>query len=308
MAVPRRLMQRRRAELPGSKPEVEHHPHGLETAAARRVVQQTRHLGRQASDQVAVAGDQLVGPRGVAREQCRLQLLRHPELDLLCAALHEPTRDVGVAVLGRALPRRVAVRQGRVEIRAVAGQEYDAIQVAVLDRPSQLVARGLLGVRRELAVRAAPCVSPRVNNLAPVVAVLVLGGCQPTAPTRSIDELARDLAAGRVAASDALIDPMWAPVRATDEFRRLMRDHAVGPDVTLVATDEPGTPLVVTGRFTDTDGRPLAGIGVYAYHTDAAGYYSPGVPPADDDRAPRLYGFLRTDEGGRYRMRRSLTH
>jgi catechol 1,2-dioxygenase len=42
--------------------------------------------------------------------------------------------------------------------------------------------------------------------------------------------------------------------------------------------DEPGTPLVWTGRVTSTDGTPLAGAKVEVWHADDAGYYSQFAP------------------------------
>ncbi len=44
---------------------------------------------------------------------------------------------------------------------------------------------------------------------------------------------------------------------------------------TINGKDEPGEPLVVSGRIFDADGRTaLSGITLYVYHTDARGKYS----------------------------------
>ncbi|HEX8852240.1 MAG TPA: hypothetical protein VF754_02075 [Pyrinomonadaceae bacterium] len=74
---------------------------------------------------------------------------------------------------------------------------------------------------------------------------------------------------------------------------------------TLNAEGEPGEPLVVSGRIFDADGRkPLSGITLYVYHTDARGKYSDqpydgrGTPPT-----PRLRGWMRTDASGRYEFK-----
>jgi protocatechuate 3,4-dioxygenase, beta subunit len=59
--------------------------------------------------------------------------------------------------------------------------------------------------------------------------------------------------------------------------------------------NEPGTPLVVNGRVYDHTGtKPLAGVKLYAYHTDAKGVYGkiPGFP--------RLKGTVVTDAQGRF--------
>lgn len=68
--------------------------------------------------------------------------------------------------------------------------------------------------------------------------------------------------------------------------------------ITIASQEEPGQRLVVAGRVLGQDGgTPLAGASVYVYHTDAKGYYTPGT---NDNRNPRLRGYLRTDAQGRY--------
>ncbi len=67
----------------------------------------------------------------------------------------------------------------------------------------------------------------------------------------------------------------------------------------IAGNDEPGQRLIVTGEVLAPDGQtPLAGVTVYAYNTDAEGYYG-------ENRAeypPRLYGWMRTDTGGRFEL------
>ena len=69
--------------------------------------------------------------------------------------------------------------------------------------------------------------------------------------------------------------------------------------ITITTKAEPGERLNVTGVVFDADGKtPLANASVYVYHTDATGRYTPG--PTDDNRNPRLRGYMRTDAQGRY--------
>ncbi len=68
--------------------------------------------------------------------------------------------------------------------------------------------------------------------------------------------------------------------------------------ITIAAKDEPGERLIVTGQVFGSDGKtPMAGASVYVYHTDAKGLYT---PENNDNRNPRLRGYMRTDAQGRY--------
>jgi len=72
----------------------------------------------------------------------------------------------------------------------------------------------------------------------------------------------------------------------------------------LAPEGEPGEPMRIEGTVRDPEGRPAAGIVVYAYHTDARGIY-----PRDEARRGqpahrhgRLRGWAETDAEGRYRF------
>ena len=80
--------------------------------------------------------------------------------------------------------------------------------------------------------------------------------------------------------------------------------YTAAPDapstVTVAGPNEPGTRLIVTGRTLDGL-RPVAGVSLYVFHTDARGRYATDI--ADLSAAelnPRLNGALRTDAQGRY--------
>ena len=93
-------------------------------------------------------------------------------------------------------------------------------------------------------------------------------------------------------AADLIPDAYLAP-------RYVAPRHAPS-SVVIAGKDEPGERLVVTGRVTD-GGKPLAGVSVFAFHTDANGRYTPGAGRNDDLNA-RLHGAMRTDAHGRYRF------
>ena len=65
----------------------------------------------------------------------------------------------------------------------------------------------------------------------------------------------------------------------------------------LAAAAEPGERLIVTGRVTGPDGKPIADAALYVYQTDKDGIYS---KPVNDSRTPRLRANIRTDPEGRY--------
>jgi protocatechuate 3,4-dioxygenase beta subunit len=79
--------------------------------------------------------------------------------------------------------------------------------------------------------------------------------------------------------------------------RSCAQKEATSWEITIAGPDEPGDRLVVEGIVTGSDGKPVKGAIVYAYHTDAGGHYS-----QDHDTA-RLCGLMRTGADGRYRFR-----
>lgn len=71
----------------------------------------------------------------------------------------------------------------------------------------------------------------------------------------------------------------------------------------IVRHDEPGQPLMIEGQVFAPDGtKPVEGATVYAYNTDAQGYY--GVD--HKEYPPRLYGWMKTDAEGRFDLRTIL--
>lgn len=82
------------------------------------------------------------------------------------------------------------------------------------------------------------------------------------------------------------------------EASKVAESHAPSK-ITIASKEEPGERLIVTGVVFEADGKtPLAYASVYVYHTDAQGVYTPG--PKNDNRNPRLRGYMRTDSQGRY--------
>ena len=109
-------------------------------------------------------------------------------------------------------------------------------------------------------------------------------GWHPRRAATGVMALALLLAVGAVAQPRAHI-PTRAPKDAPSE-------------VTVAGEDEPGRRLVVDGRILDPDGKPLPGASVFVYQTGEDGIYGP-----EGNRNPRLRGYLRTDDDGRFRIR-----
>jgi len=83
----------------------------------------------------------------------------------------------------------------------------------------------------------------------------------------------------------------------------------VGRPATLTSTTriapagEPGEPMTLEGTVRDAKGKPVAGVIVYAYHTNAKGKYPSKTQPRDAvERHGSLRAFARTGADGRYRF------
>jgi len=66
----------------------------------------------------------------------------------------------------------------------------------------------------------------------------------------------------------------------------------------LAPAGEPGTRLHVSGVVVDASGTPVRGASIYAFQTDAEGYY--GVKPVSDNANPRLKILLRSGPKGEW--------
>ena len=69
----------------------------------------------------------------------------------------------------------------------------------------------------------------------------------------------------------------------------------------IAPANEPGEPMRIDGVVRDKSGRPVGGIIVYAYHTNAQGHY-PHDPAHPSVRHGLLRAWARTNSEGRYRF------
>ncbi|MCP3097278.1 hypothetical protein LZ198_00160 [Myxococcus sp. K15C18031901] len=77
---------------------------------------------------------------------------------------------------------------------------------------------------------------------------------------------------------------------------------SLGPTVQLASAAEPGERMTLTGRVLSTgDRKPVAGVVVYAHHTNAAGLYANGTQESEwSRRHGRLRGWAKTGPDGVY--------
>lgn len=69
----------------------------------------------------------------------------------------------------------------------------------------------------------------------------------------------------------------------------------------LASAEEPGERMTLTGRITTPDGKPAAGVIVYAHHTNKNGLYANGTRDTEwSRRHGRLRGWVKTGSDGVY--------
>lgn len=73
---------------------------------------------------------------------------------------------------------------------------------------------------------------------------------------------------------------------------------AASHEITLTEKDEPGERLFVSGVVFGEGKKPLRGVTVYVYQTDAKGYYT--REDARDSDHPRIKGTMVTNGQGQY--------
>ena len=85
-----------------------------------------------------------------------------------------------------------------------------------------------------------------------------------------------------------------APCGSCNEPKELSWKTVIPPK------DEPGEPLVITGRVFKVDGKtPAEGMVLWVYHTDRTVYYN----AQDDASHPRLNGWMKIGADGKYEFR-----
>lgn len=110
---------------------------------------------------------------------------------------------------------------------------------------------------------------------------------------------------GRADAAPSALEPVVGlPCENCDLVFKGMPERSALTSVARIApANEPGERLRIVGRTLDADGKAVAGVIVYAYHTDDRGLYPrDDRPPAERARHGRLRGWAISDKEGRYQF------
>lgn len=148
-----------------------------------------------------------------------------------------------------------------------------------------------------------------MRNLFFCLLLLGSGSCLPAQTTEEaslVREAADQLKNKSATVSSILTDKRYLPVHPLTEFRELIKNHCTADILQICTADEPGRKIRVLGAVTDKAGKPVAGVLVYLYQTDARGWYSATHPHVGgnegDMRHARLFGYVKTDAQGRFEL------
>lgn len=121
-----------------------------------------------------------------------------------------------------------------------------------------------------------------------------------------IDEATTELGEHSDRIGDVLCSPKYMSAHEWPRFRKLIGHHAPTGELTISARPEPGDLIEVTCKVVDEKTKPVVGALVYLYQTSAKGWYSDRAPHysgnAGDARHARLFGYVRTDDTGTFKL------
>lgn len=109
-----------------------------------------------------------------------------------------------------------------------------------------------------------------------------------------------------ISVSQILTDKKYASLHPVTLFRELIKKYASKEVLSIVCDTIPGRKIKVIGTVTANDGKPVAGVVVYLYHTDSRGWYAadkPHVGGNEGDRGhARLFGYVKTGKEGKFEL------
>lgn len=122
----------------------------------------------------------------------------------------------------------------------------------------------------------------------------------------ALTELDKCFAAQKIDLNWALLDADLVSLRKESRFRELFRKYATNQPLRLVAADESGKPLEVTGTIRDGEGKPIAGALLEIYHADDDGNYTKEKGKLMSESHSRIFGYIRTGSDGRFEFKTIL--
>ena len=106
--------------------------------------------------------------------------------------------------------------------------------------------------------------------------------------------------------SDILTDKKYLSIHPLTEFREMIKVNSDAGILKITTPEEPGKKIRVLGTVSGKDGKPVAGVLVYLYQTDAKGWYAADAPHVlqndGDTRHARLFGYVKTDSKGKFEL------
>src|SRR5262245_32562255 len=103
--------------------------------------------------------------------------------------------------------------------------------------------------------------------------------CDATKPEAPVTPMGEEVTGMLVCQNPIMRRLLALPLFLTSAvaFGRTVKDAPaeLSASAVLAPAGEPGERLIVDGTVVATDGKPLPGAVVYAYHTDASGIYGP---------------------------------
>lgn len=88
------------------------------------------------------------------------------------------------------------------------------------------------------------------------------------------------------------------------EIRATLKKYTTQSHVAIAPKNEPGQKIILKGKVTNVQGKPIPDVLFTIYQTDHQGYYTPydAANKTMGERDARLFGYLRTDAAGNYEI------
>ena len=121
-----------------------------------------------------------------------------------------------------------------------------------------------------------------------------------------LSEAKTKLQSKSVSVSDILTEKKYLSIHPLTEFKELIKANSNSDILKITIADEPGKKIRIIATVSDKNGKPVAGVLLYLYQTDAKGWYAANAPHVlqneGDTRHARLFGYVKTDSKGKFEL------